>query len=493
MHRRAKIVVVLLVIAASGFFIFSKISGWHKNELDTAIKQQQETSLIKTDKLEQKITELERELTVVRGQIVPEEKLAEVFGQNADSAEITADREKLAEVMGEVKKLARIVRDEKELATVLGDEKKITAILGDETKLIEVLREEGKLARVLRDEKKLTLILQNEKKLAEIFGGDDKSAEVPAEREKLAEVMGEINKLARIVRDEKELATVLGDEKKMAAILGDETKLIEVLREEGKLARVLRDEKKLTLILQNENKLAEILALPQEEKDEVGQVTIVKKKIRVSKGQPDFTDIERQIMAFFSYLDQQPYVQSYEFAGGSYLQYQIAIKNLSAKPPIVSGEMQSIYNMVRNVAHFYRVMGKNRVFVTRQVLQNESEIIESVIKTFFQWFTMDSGNQSTRAGRPSPEIMYEYAGYILNTLGGRSYLLRRSPKVRALTTYYCVLALDQANAEELNSKGIDIRPYIKSSLLEVKNQIGLIYQKEYITKLSELNLKYYLY
>ncbi len=403
MHRRAKIVVVLLVIAASGFFIFSKISGWHKNELDTAIKQQQETSLIKTDKLEQKITELERELTVVRGQIVPEEKLAEVFGQNADSAEITADREKLAEVMGEVKKLARIVRDEKELATVLGDEKKMTAILGDETKLIEVLREEGKLARVLRDEKKLTLILQNE------------------------------------------------------------------------------------------NKLAEILALPQEEKDEVGQVTIVKKKIRVSKGQPDFTDIERQIMAFFSYLDQQPYVQSYEFAGGSYLQYQIAIKNLSAKPPIVSGEMQSIYNMVRNVAHFYRVMGKNRVFVTRQVLQNESEIIESVIKTFFQWFTMDSGNQSTRAGRPSPEIMYEYAGYILNTLGGRSYLLRRSPKVRALTTYYCVLALDQANAEELNSKGIDIRPYIKSSLLEVKNQIGLIYQKEYITKLSELNLKYYLY
>jgi NADH:ubiquinone oxidoreductase subunit C len=305
--------------------------------------------------------------------------------------------------------------------------------------------------------------------------------------------MGEVKKLARIVRDEKELAAVMGDEKKMAAILGDETKLIEVLREEGKLARVLRDEKKLTLILQNENKLAEILALPQEEKDEVGQVTIVKKKIRVSKGQPDFTDIERQIMAFFSYLDQQPYVQSYEFAGGSYLQYQIAIKNLSAKPPIVSGEMQSIYNMVRNVAHFYRVMGKNRVFVTRQVLQNESEIIESVIKTFFQWFTMDSGNQATRAGRPSPEIMYEYAGYILNTLGGRSYLLRRSPKVRALTTYYCVLALDQANAEELNSKGIDIRPYIKSSLLEVKNQIGLIYQKEYITKLSELNLKYFSY
>ena len=303
--------------------------------------------------------------------------------------------------------------------------------------------------------------------------------------------MVEVKKLARIVRDETELAAVLGDEQKIAATLGSETKLIEMLRKEDKLAKVLGDEKKLTQILQDENKLVELLA--QEEKDVLGNNTIVKKKIPLANGQSGFTDVERQVMAFFSYLDQQPYIQSYEFAGGSYLQYQIAIKNLSSKPPIITGEMQSLYSMVLNIAHFYRVMGKQRVFATRQVLQNESEIIESVMKTFFKWFTMDSGGQTSLAGRPSPEIMYEYAGYILNTLGGRSYLLRRSPKVRALTTYYCVLALDQANEEELNSKGIDIRPYIKSSLLEVKNQIGLIYQKKYITKLSELNLKYYPY
>jgi hypothetical protein len=491
MDRAAKIVVVLLVIAASAFFIFSKISGWHKNKLETAIKQQEEQTRSKTDKLEQKITELEQELIDVKGQKIPEEKLAEVFGGADESAGITAEGEKLAEVMVEVKKLARIVRNETELAAVLNDEKKIAAILGDQSKLSEVLREEGKLARVLRDEKKLTEILRLEKKLTEIFGLDDKSTEVPAAREELAEVMGELKKLARIVGNETELAATLGDEKKIAAILGDQSKLSEVLRKEGKLAKVLRDEKKLTEILRVENKLAEILT--QEEKNEVGKNNIVKKKIPVTSKPPGFNDIERQIIAFFAYLDQRPYVQSYEFAGGSYLQYQIAINNLSSTLPIVVGEMQSLYSMVRNIAHFYRVMGKHRVFVTRQVLQNESEIIESVMKTFFLWYTMNSGGQVSLAGRPSPEIMYEYAGYILNTLGGRSYLLRRNPKVRVLTTYYCVLALDQANAEELNSKGIDIRPYIKSSLLEVKNQIGLIYQNEYITKLNELNLKYYPY
>ena len=399
MDRAAKIVVVLLVIAVSGFFIFSKITGWHKDKLDTAVKQQEEHAQNKTDKLEQKIAELEQELTDVKGQKIPEEKLAEVFGGDDESAGIVADKEELAEVMVEVKKLARIVRNEKELAEVLGDEKKIAANLGEDTKLIEVLRKEVKLAKVLRDEKKLNQILQDEKKL--------------------------------------------------------------------------------------------VVILAQEEKETVSKDITVKKKIPVTQRQPGFTDVERQITAFFSYLDQQPYVQFYKFAGGSYLQYQIAINNLSAKPPIITGEMQSLYSMVRNIAHFYRVMGKHRVFVTRQVLQNESEIIESVMKTFYQWYTMDSGGQVSLAGRPSPETMYEYAGYILNTLGGRSYLLRRSPKVRVLTTYYSVLALDQANEEELNSKGIDIRPYIKSSLQEVKNQIGLIYQKEYITKLRELSLKYY--
>ena len=401
MDRAAKIVVVLLVIAASGFFIFSKISGWHKDKLDTAVKQQAEQAQSNADKLEQKVAELEEELTEVKGQKIPEEKLAEVFGGDDESAGITADKEELAEVMVEVKKLARIVRNEKELAELLGDEKKI------------------------------------------------------------------------------------------AANLGEDTKLIKVLRKDVKLAKVLRDEKKLNQILQDENKLVVILA--EEENETISKNIIVTKKNPVTQRQPSFTNIERQVTAFFSYLDQQPYVQSYDFAGGSYLQYQIAINNLSAKPPIITGEMQSLYSMVRNMAHIYRVMGKHRVFVTRQVLQNESEIIESVMKTFFQWYTMDSGGRVSLAGRPSPEIMYEYAGYILNTLGGRSYLLRRSPKVRALTTYYCVLALDRANEEELNSKGIDIRPYIKSSLLEVKNQIGLIYQNEYITKLSELNLKYYPY
>ncbi|UCD78500.1 MAG: hypothetical protein JSW26_24310 [Desulfobacterales bacterium] len=404
MDRSAKIVVALLVIAVIGFFIYSKLAGWHKKKVESAVTQEQAEWQNKTDQLEQKITSLQTELAEVKNQKLPTEKMAEVFGGEQKTPQIQDDEVKLAEVVVEVKKLAAVVRDEKKLAALLNDEKKLAEALGDETKLIEVMREEEKLAKVLRDEKKLAVILRDEKKLAEILAEENK----------------------------------------------DET-----------------------------------------QEDETQEKVIVKKKISPPDVQSDLADIERRIRAFFTYLDEQAYVQAYDLEGGTYLQYQIAINKLSSTPPVIAGEMQSLYAMVRNVAHFYRVMGKKPIYLSREILQNEAEVIEPVMRTFYRWYTMDEAGKSALGGRPSPEIMYEYAGFLLHTLGGRSYLLRRSPKVRALTTYYCVLTLDRANDEELNSMGIDIRPYIKSSLMEIKNQIGLIYQKEYITKLSELSLKYY--
>ena len=239
----------------------------------------------------------------------------------------------------------------------------------------------------------------------------------------------------------------------------------------------------------SQDKLADVFGEVQKEDREVAQQ--IEGKIAEVENQPGFAEVEGRIMAFFSYLDDQEYVQSYKFEEGTYRQYQISIKELSSKPPIVAGEMSSLYNIVRNVAHFYRVMGKKRVLLIKQILQNESEVIESIMRTFYLWFSMDDQGQSTVQGRPSLENMYEYAGYILNTLGGRSYLLRRNPKVRTLTTYYCVLILDKANDETLNSKGIDIRPYIRSSLMEIESQTGFVHQKEYLTRLSRLRLKYH--
>ena len=225
MDRSAKIIVVLVVIVASAFFIYSKFAGWHASKLETTVKQEKKIWQDEADQMRQEIATLKQELALVKGQNVTPDKLAGVFGEAQQEA----------------------------------------------------------------------------KELTQQFEGE----------------------------------------------------------------------------------------------------------IAAGKKQPSFAEVEGHIIAFFSYLDDQEYVQSYKFKESTYRQYQIAIKKLSSKLPIISGEMSSLYNVVRNVAHFYRVMGKKRVLLIKQLLQNESEVIESVMRTFYLWFTMDDEGHSTLQGRPSMDKMYE--------------------------------------------------------------------------------------
>ena len=202
-----------------------------------------------------------------------------------------------------------------------------------------------------------------------------------------------------------------------------------------------------------------------------------------------FEEIEQRIKAFFSYLDQQDYVQAYELKGGTYQQFQLVLKKMSTNPPSITDETASLYNLYRNMAHFFRVLGKNRVNLTRDVLQNEGEILESAMQTFYLWATDETADEQ-KTGQPTLKTLYTYSGFFLTTLAGRSYLLRRDSKIRLLTTYYAVLILDKANDEQLNPGGIDIRPHIEYLLNDLQSQIGLIHQKQYLAELKQLADKY---
>jgi hypothetical protein len=203
-----------------------------------------------------------------------------------------------------------------------------------------------------------------------------------------------------------------------------------------------------------------------------------------------FEEIEREIASFFRYLDNQAYIESYGLKGGTYTEYQEALDALSKNPPIITGEMDSLHRLLKNMAHLFRISGKKRIKLANDILNNESDIIEPVMHTFYLWFTLKDGSRQKIKGRPSFKVLYEYSGYFLNTLAGRSYLLRRDPKVRILMYYYCVLIIDQANDEKLNSYGLDIRPYIQKSYDEIRSQMGLVNQKMYVSTLKTLKQKY---
>jgi hypothetical protein len=203
----------------------------------------------------------------------------------------------------------------------------------------------------------------------------------------------------------------------------------------------------------------------------------------------DFEELEQQLRALFTYLDEQDYVQAYGLKGGTYEQFKWGLNKMSTNPPLISDETASLYNLYRNMAHFFRILGKNRVNLVKDILQNEGEILESAMQTFYQWATFEAGDKE-KTGQPTLKTLYTYSGFFLNTLAGRSYLLRRDSKIRILTTYYSVLILDKANDEQLNPGGLDIRPHIEFLLNDLQTQIGLIHQKQYLKELNLLAEKY---
>jgi len=202
--------------------------------------------------------------------------------------------------------------------------------------------------------------------------------------------------------------------------------------------------------------------------------------------------LERQIKALYSYLDQKDYIKAYNLENGTFGLFQETEKYLSEKPPTVIGETRDLITLLRNLAHFYRVLGKKRLILIQEILKNEADIIEPAMAIFFTWLTHDDDCKVEKVSPPSLKILYEYSGFFLNTIGGHSYLFRRDSKVRTLISYYSVLLLDRANEKALNPYGIDIRPFINFSTYDIGSRKGLIYQRQYMSELEVLKRKYQL-
>ena len=203
-----------------------------------------------------------------------------------------------------------------------------------------------------------------------------------------------------------------------------------------------------------------------------------------------FDTVNAQVMAFFAYLDGQPYIAEQSLKGGSYQEYLQIVDLLSDSPPVIVGETDSLHRLYKNMAHFFRVLGKNRLKLIRDVLTNESPIMESVMRTFYLWYTLEDGSKDKVPGRPDLKVSYTYAAFFLETISGRSYLLRRDSKTRLLTHFYSVMFIDRANDDRLNSIGIDIRPHINSLSQEIKSQMGLASRGVYLRELDRLARKY---
>jgi len=244
-------------------------------------------------------------------------------------------------------------------------------------------------------------------------------------------------------------------------------------------------EKKITE-LQDEVKKNEAL-VPQEKLSEAfGDAAALPAQEKENRCQ----QLNQQTAKFFSYLNDKGYVKAQGINGDAYEQYKKAIGLLETTRPLISGETQDLYTLMRNISFFYRVLGDKTIRVALAILSQESEIMEPTIQLFYDATNPWTGCGSVQPIGLSSEALYDYASFFINTIAGHAYLARRDLKVRTIGLYYSVLVIDKANENGLNKYGIDVRPAINSLLEDLESQRGLLYKKDYVSTLTELQKKY---
>lgn len=194
---------------------------------------------------------------------------------------------------------------------------------------------------------------------------------------------------------------------------------------------------------------------------------------------------------FYARLDGQDYIKSYKLPRSSKEQINGMFQKLAATPPVVTRETDDLLTILKNTAHFFRVIGKDNIILAKNILDQEKDGYEDILASLYRLSGQPDCLQD-RLGLAIPEtVYYDYSCFFLTTMGGRLYLFRRDSKSRMLVNYYAIQMVDRANQHGTNSHGVDIRPAISALIEEMENSGDQLKFKEaYLDQLYGLREKY---
>jgi hypothetical protein len=199
---------------------------------------------------------------------------------------------------------------------------------------------------------------------------------------------------------------------------------------------------------------------------------------------------EKNLQDFFLYLDRQKYIQNLKLGMNTRSVFKKILSRLSARTPIPAGEGRDSKIMIKNLYHLFRVLDLKDIYLIKEVLSHEKDTMEFHFRMIFAWLTLGELCQNPDNPRPANSVLYKYAGYFLNTTGGRTCLSRRAPEIRLLISYYSILIIHKADRLDKNNYGINVQSYIIKLKDEISHYKNFEYQKTYLNKLEEMNSYY---
>jgi hypothetical protein len=221
--------------------------------------------------------------------------------------------------------------------------------------------------------------------------------------------------------------------------------------------------------------------------------TSAKQSSMETEDQPSEADchqLEKNVLDFFRYLDSKQYTWSRDPKMDTYSRFKRILDRMAENPPIPAGEGEDPKVIVQNIYYLYRTLDRQDIGLIRQIIRNETETLEFNLDLFYRWISSAGNCPNTKTVRPSLELLYRYAGFFINTTGGRAYLFRRPADIRLLISYYCILIINMADMNGMNTYGIDIVPHIGQIQDEIRLYPHFHFQSEYINRLTEIEIYY---
>ncbi len=232
-----------------------------------------------------------------------------------------------------------------------------------------------------------------------------------------------------------------------------------------------------------------IIQAPQEKLEAVlGEEVGKREMIEV---EDECQKMERDLKEFFAYLDKKDYIRELRIREDTFTHFKKIVRVLSLNPPVPAGEGFDYDMIIKNIYHFYRVLGLKDLMLIKLIVKNETDTMEINLALFYRWLMSGDKCNQKEGLPPTIDTLYRYAGYLINSIGGRAYLFRRETRLRLLINYYCILIIHEADKKKINNFGIDITPFLEPLAEDIENYQLLYFRKEYAGKLIDIK-NYYL-
>ena len=198
-----------------------------------------------------------------------------------------------------------------------------------------------------------------------------------------------------------------------------------------------------------------------------------------------------QLERFFAHLDEQAYMSDFHLPEKSRAHFTKIIQKLLEQPPAITRETDDYFTLLKNTAHFFRIIGKENTLALKGILDRERNSLEPILQAFYVLTEHPQTLRERFALEVAREPLYDYACFFLNTIGGRLYLFRRDAASRMVVSYYAIVTIDTANSRGYNRLGIDLRPFVDALIEEMESAGGrLRYKETYLDRLYDLKERY---